>query len=226
VQSGDLAPSSIMLVNANGGKPRRLFTVARPRREYIPRFAMSPDGAYLALDVYREPSDEGREGSDIHLVTIDTGASSRLTRSEDCWGPCWASDSTRLAHVRGDEWGGAIWAVRSDGTEPRQLTSGEKCDRVPLWSPDGRKMIFSRAEGDWPVSIWSMNGDGSEQRPVASETYLAGLSDITDGPATWWSPDGEMILFLQDDVLCSVKADASAAPTRLADGVEAVHITQ
>lgn len=79
---------------------------------------------------------------------------------------------------------GGIRVMNPDGTGMRRLTYNA-ADRQPAWSPDGRKIAFSR-NGD----IWVMNAAGSEKERV---TTHAGTE--TD-PA--WSPDGTRLAFSSD----------------------------
>jgi Tol biopolymer transport system component len=72
--------------------------------------------------------------------------------------------------------------MRTDGTSRRQLTNDPYQDRVPRWSPDGKKIgFYSNRSGTY--EIWTINPDGS------------GLQQLTETPAeavnlSVWSPDG------------------------------------
>lgn len=71
----------------------------------------------------------------------------------------------------------------------RQLTAGPADDAWPDWSPDGRRVAFSRREpGDRGSSIWVVRRDGG------------GLVRLTGGRETVdvmpaWSPDGRQIAY-------------------------------
>ena len=77
------------------------------------------------------------------------------------------------------EQGGALFSIRPDGSDRRQLTTDTR-SHSPRWSPDGRRIVFHRA-GD----IWVMRADGSAVRRVTSGS----ANDINPS----WSPDGEVV---------------------------------
>lgn len=81
----------------------------------------------------------------------------------------------------------AIWLVPVKGGSPRQFTSGEKQDRSPRWSPDGKTLAFVSTRGDKP-QIYLIDLDGGEARR---------LTNRPNGAASpVWSPDGKRIAFL------------------------------
>src|SRR5207244_3091460 len=54
-----------------------------------------------------------------------------------------------------------LWLAPAAGGEPRQLTTTDKKDRHPRWSPDGRQILFeSSRSGD--MQLWVINVDGGE----------------------------------------------------------------
>ena len=60
--------------------------------------------------------------------------------------------------------------------------------QTPVWSPDGRKVVFSsRRDGNWEIYV--VNADGSGQRNLTRNPALDGF------PA--WSPDGRKIAFVR-----------------------------
>jgi Tol biopolymer transport system component len=76
----------------------------------------------------------------------------------------------------------AIFVVNPDGTGLRNLTPEGVFESDPVWSPDGRKILFLR-EG----SLYLMDSDGS------------GRMKLVDGQAISehrWSPDGRMIAYV------------------------------
>lgn len=77
---------------------------------------------------------------------------------------------------------------RRVATSPRALD-----DMTPVWSPDGRSLLFAREETGAPVDLWTVGADGqgllrltnASTPQLATEDYLEAA----------WSPDGRRILF-------------------------------
>jgi Tol biopolymer transport system component len=67
-----------------------------------------------------------------------------------------------------------IYVVNVDGTGIRQLTDNHEPDEYPAWSPDGRKIAFTRGRRQ----IYLMNADGSHQTNISN-------SDTNDESPTW-----------------------------------------
>src|ERR1035437_8342464 len=74
---------------------------------------------------------------------------------------------------------GNIWAVRTSGGEPVQLTSGGH-DSSPVWSPDGKTLAFISSRGG-SSQVYLLPMDGGEAREF---TQLSTGADIVK-----FSPD-------------------------------------
>ncbi len=88
-----------------------------------------------------------------------------------------------------------IFLIQNDGAELRQLTDDVHRDRMPRWSPDGKRIAFySNRSGNYQV--WTINPDGSGLQQL---TYSAGsvLYPI-------WSPDGSRLAWTQGGRGCFV----------------------
>lgn len=109
----------------------------------------SPDGENLLLiDMER------REGLFLYKLYSYNLANQWLTRLSvdlniDDSFPAWSPDGEWIALVRREKdqespgTGSQVWIMRSDGTEPRQLTSAEEVQfGQPAWSPDGQYLLF------------------------------------------------------------------------------------
>ncbi len=83
-----------------------------------------------------------------------------------------------------------IWRVRSDGTEPTQLTHG-RLDVHPDVSPDGKSVVYA-SFADWVPGIggeptlWRISIDGGEATQISQEP--ASVPGV--------SPDGKQIAYL------------------------------
>jgi TolB protein len=83
-----------------------------------------------------------------------------------------------------------IFAMNTDGTNVRQLTSTEYDNRWASWSPDGTQIAFIRNQDEGGSEIFVMNADGTNVRQLTSTEY--------DNFWASWSPDGTQIAFTSD----------------------------
>jgi dipeptidyl aminopeptidase/acylaminoacyl peptidase len=108
-------------------------------------------------------------------------------------------DSDRVAFVTSrmdrelDEYRSPIWVVDVAGGAPRQFTSGERRDRSPRWSPDGRWLAFTSVRDDAKeAQLYVMAADGGEGQRLTDVERGApfGLNGLV------WAPDSERIAFV------------------------------
>lgn len=81
-----------------------------------------------------------------------------------------------------------LFVVRADGTGLRVLTAGPGNDKMPALSPDGSKVVFSRAIGSSGKSdLYVMPTAGGEPRQLTENLY--------DDVNPVFSPDGRSVAF-------------------------------
>ncbi len=102
-----------------------------------------------------------------------------------------------------------LWCMNVDGTDLRQLTSGANSDTDPVFSPDGRTLLFSSSR-DGGGQLWTMRIDGGEPRKLTD--WGPGLASAV------WSPDGKSIA-ATTDIFPECGIDA-ACNQKHADGLE------
>jgi dipeptidyl aminopeptidase/acylaminoacyl peptidase len=82
-----------------------------------------------------------------------------------------------------------LWLQATSTGEPRRLTTGEKRDSDPKFSPDGRRLAFlSDREGG--SQIWVLDITGGE--PVKATSFPTDIGGFR------WSPDGKWFVFTAD----------------------------
>jgi serine/threonine protein kinase/Tol biopolymer transport system component len=111
-----------------GSAPRQI-TRSSTERALDP--AWSPDGEYLAY-TYSVPG-HGTQG-DIRVTRADgTGDRALAATADEEMDPVWSADGKWVAYVRGPVGTPAVWAIRSDGTGARRLTTGNRPEGHPSW---------------------------------------------------------------------------------------------
>lgn len=86
-----------------------------------------------------------------------------------------------------------IWAMDIDGNNPRQLTMGDNSESSPLFSPDGKQILFISSK-DGSANFYLMPFNVAKGR--ATWRKLTNLSTGVSDPL--WSPDGKWIAFSSD----------------------------
>jgi dipeptidyl aminopeptidase/acylaminoacyl peptidase len=83
----------------------------------------------------------------------------------------------------------AIWLASAAGGAPRILTSGDKRDSDPVFSPDGRRIAFL-SNRDGSSQIWTVDLTGGE--PAKATSFPTEVNGFQ------WSPDGRWFLITSD----------------------------
>jgi tricorn protease len=82
---------------------------------------------------------------------------------------------------------GKIWLIERTGGTAKRLTNTPNDETSPVFSPDGRRIAFSRSNGnDWDVFVAAADGSGEPTRIT-----IMPENDFVTG----WSPDGRELIF-------------------------------
>jgi Tol biopolymer transport system component len=93
-----------------------------------------------------------------------------------------------------------LFSVRPDGTERRRLTRTRAWEDEPTWSPDGRRLAFTRGSpvchhatcaGSNDAAVWLAFVSGAAARPLTRPPE----HHADSAPA--WSPDGRSLAFIR-----------------------------
>jgi Tol biopolymer transport system component len=169
-----------------------------PGGDFRPDF--SPDGARIAFTTDRDTPASGhpifgftrqREG-DVYVMDRDGANLKRLTATPDWDGsPEWSADGRTLyfysarprevvgpptSPILGQEGGFRIWAMGSDGSNPRAVTPEGVEALAPAVMADGR-IAYQKRTGFARWSIESVRADGSDVRAES------------DAATDYWLPD-------------------------------------
>jgi serine/threonine protein kinase/Tol biopolymer transport system component len=106
-------------------------------------------------------------------------------------GLSWSPDGQQIVFPAGSDfevtqqYDHKLYVINADGSDLRQVTSGDANDADPAWSPDGDWIAFHRNCG-----LWVVRPDGSDER------MLLESSGEFCAMAMMWSRDSQRIAFL------------------------------
>src|SRR5215212_5388554 len=73
----------------------------------------------------------------------------------------WVAYTLREPNLDQNKFESHIWVVSTDGGEPRRVTSHEKGESRPKWSPDGKSIAFLSSRGG-SQQVWVFTVDGGD----------------------------------------------------------------
>jgi Tol biopolymer transport system component len=183
--------------------------------------AVAPDGKLVAFDFVKGSN------SFIYKIAVDTGVATRLTDAKDGEeaSPAFSPDWKQIAYTYWppDHRRSRIVIVDLDGSDPHQWSPAAVNDFSPVFSPDGKSIVFSRSEyygSASPIArahpqAWNFyrsNLDGTNLRQLTNENfYMASPASI--------SPDGKNMVIVTEGLyrnrqICIYSLDSTGPPTQ------------
>lgn len=158
----------------------------------------SPDGRWIAFLSDRDGWDH------LYVVSSDGGAPRQLTRGAfEVWRPAWSPDSTRLAFDANapDRPGTRHLGVVSvdagaEPAEPAMLTSGRGTNTAPLWSPDGRRLVYQGTGTQHPADLFVVSAAGAATPGRLSRALPPAIDDeryVEPEFVRYPGPDGKLV---------------------------------
>jgi serine/threonine protein kinase len=93
-------------------------------------------------------------------------------------------DGSRVAFASSASGYSDIWVQHIDGSDLRQLTNDAAADAWPVWSPDGRQVVFaSLMSGSWETRIVSSGGGPAQT--VIEGFFRGDWISKPDGSGSW-----------------------------------------
>lgn len=163
---------------------------------YLFAAAPSPDGRRIALMASEPVSKGDLLTSKLFLMDSDGSDLQEIPAcpEDGCQGVIqvsWSPDG-RFLSFPGNGIGIQVLDTRTGAT--RKLTGGSN-DYDAVWSPDGRRIAFSRTEPSLDpgpnAQIWVMRADGTGAHQVTDEAFAHEASQPN------WSPDGTRIAYTE-----------------------------
>jgi Tol biopolymer transport system component len=116
----------------------------------------------------------------FRIQTTGDGLQQMTTGKMPATAPSFSPHGQKIAFAR---LGSGIFTLKIDGSGLRKLTSGKR-DNYPVWSPDGKRIAFVRAQrSQWRLYVMSASG-----------TKLRLLPHAPPAGRPTWTPDGKAIL--------------------------------
>jgi hypothetical protein len=161
----------------------RMFPVA----ESVGRFSVSQNGALAYMSGSPMPRQEllWADRSGRQLGVAAAAAEYRSVRL--------SPNEKSIAFDRNEEGNSDVWALDLARGVVSRITFNPAPDRLPIWSPDGLRILWSRRilssgpSGNMDLYIKAASGTGQDEKLITTGATLGWPSD--------WSRDGKFVLF-------------------------------
>jgi TolB protein len=151
------APWRVFTLDLPDGAP--MVRTSGPGNDQVPNW--SPDGSRLVFYSDRSGVDQ------LYTLELVTGTIAQITRPPGAYrGAAFAPDGRQIGFLFYPTAGPAdIYVMNLDGTSRRRVTTLGLEHGLPLFSPDGARILFQKADTAGS-RIWITDRDGREARPI------------------------------------------------------------
>ena len=113
---------------------------------------LSPDGGTIVFELL----------GDLYTLPITGGEATRITSGQGYdMQPRYSPDGAKLVFVSDRDGSENLWIANADGSDPRQLTDGERESYMsPEWTPDGDYVMATKGTQQW---LWHEDGGSGVQ---------------------------------------------------------------
>ncbi|PHQ64098.1 MAG: hypothetical protein COC10_02655 [Sphingobium sp.] len=188
-----LGNSSVWIMRPDGSEKRKIFeSSGRGLDEKKVQMGLagafqpcwSPDGEWIAFGLGYWFNERSTMTAALWRVRRDGAGAEQLTDGSLHSGfPSYSADGKEIVFRVWSESEKGLRVLNLDTRKTRVLTTG--LDNLPGWSPDGKRIVFTRKREDGNFDIYTIKPDGS------------GLFRCTDHPSSdghaVWSPDGRIM---------------------------------
>lgn len=189
-RGGSASDFDVQVMHVDGGGRRTLAGTSS--RELDARF--SPDGRWVS---YTKESPTST-GTAIWITRLDGKARRRLGSGASAR---WSPDSRHLVFSRSDGIQTDLYTMSVGGGQVSRLTHTRESEEPGGWSPDGRRILFTRLGPSADVYVMDANGRNVHRLTSSAGEELAGD----------WSPDGRWIAFTRNSRAYVMRADGTDA---------------
>jgi dipeptidyl aminopeptidase/acylaminoacyl peptidase len=171
-------------VSSDRFDPEPLWSPDGTRVSYTERSRQFFSGKLKVLKFDQKTGSAIGDAIDLYTAKNDPGGAWAINTA------AWSPDSTTLTVVLQSTGWDKLWQIPATGGTPKQLTKGTGEDENPVYSPDGRWIVFT-SNHDLPEErhLWVVPATGGNPYRLTS------LAGIETNPQ--WSPDGASIYFLR-----------------------------
>ena len=175
--------SSIAVMNPDGSQRRRVFDATGKGQAFAP--CWSPDGDWIVFGLGRWFENRPKAAANLMRMRRDGSGLETLTEGPDNAGfPSCSPDGQRIVYRQWSAQGaGGLRILDLRDRSVRVLTDGY--DNLPDWSPDGRRIAFTRRLPDGNFDCFTIRPDGSGLQRLTT-------SGSNDAHAIW-TPDGKLL---------------------------------
>jgi Tol biopolymer transport system component len=185
--------SSIYMMRPDGSQKRKVFEseghgldVAKVRMGLAGAFqpCWSPDGEWLAFGLGYWFAERNTMTAALWRVRRDGSAAEPLTDGTLHSGfPSYSSDGKELVYRVWSDKEKGLRVLNIETRKSRVLTEG--IDNLPGWSPDGKRIVFTRRRDDGNYDVYTIHPDGTG-------LFRCTDHESSDGHAVW-TADGRIM---------------------------------
>mgnify|MGYP000016932576 CR=1 FL=1 len=122
-------------------RPTDIYKLTLPNEPQI-----SPDGKKAAFVAQKWDEEKDRSITNIKMIDLNTGKERTVTTGCCDRYPRFSPDGSKLAFISERSGNSSIWIINLRGAEPWKISLELEVNSPPIWSPDGKKIVFSAYE--------------------------------------------------------------------------------